>query len=308
MNQPFIQNQAFNFKDFFRSRSLLSRLIIINLAVWLGINLFKVILFLLQIHNFEFITYLAVPSNLDTLLAKPWTLITYMFTHEGFFHILFNMLVLYMGGTLFTGYFNDKKLLSTYIFGGLSGALFYIVFYNIFPAFKTEVSNSIALGASASVLAVLIAISVYMPNYTIYLLFIGRIKLIYVALILIAIDILSIDKSNSGGHLAHLGGALWGFIYVLQLRKGRDFSNMFNIFYQLVSSIKNQVSRLFNKRSKIKIEYKSETGRPLTDDEYNEMRADKQRKMDVILDKIAKSGYESLSKEEKEFLFKSSNK
>ena len=225
-------NPYLSIQSFFRSRSLLSKLIIINIVVWLGINICNVILFLFQVKtvhgsafgvqsatNFDIITYLAVPSNLYRLVQMPWTLLTYMFTHEGFFHILFNMLVLYMGGSLFSSYFNDKKLLSTYIFGGLFGAIFYVAAYNIFPVFKNEASYSMALGASASVIAVLVAIAVYIPNYTITLLLIGRIKLIWVALILIGIDLISIDKNNSGGHLAHLGGALWGYFFILQLKE-----------------------------------------------------------------------------------------
>ncbi len=300
------QHSTFNINNF-KSRSVLSQLIIINLAVWLAINLLKVLLFLFQVHNFDIIPYLGVPSSLDKLLTMPWTILTYMFTHEGFFHILFNMLLLYIGGSLFREYLNEKKLLSTYIFGGLFGALFYIASYNVFPAFRSVVSESIAIGASASVLAVLVAIAVYIPNYTISFLLVGRIKLIYVALIFVAIDLFSIDKGNPGGHLAHLGGALWGYIYILQLRKGRDLSNMLNVFYKLSSSISDFISKLFKKKSKIKIEYKSKTGRPLTDDEYNEVKVNRQGKMDEILDKIAKSGYDSLTKEEKEFLFKSNN-
>jgi membrane associated rhomboid family serine protease len=296
------QYSTFNFHNF-RSRSVLSQLIIINVAFWLAINLLKVLLFLFQVHNLEIITYLGVPSSIHKLLNMPWTIFTYMFTHEGFFHILFNMLLLYIGGSLFREYLNEKKLLSTYIFGGIFGALFYIASYNIFPVFSDVVSGSIAIGASASVLAVLVAIAVYIPNYTITFLLVGRIKLIYVALIFVAIDLLSINKDNPGGHLAHLGGALYGYIFILQLRKGRDLSNLLNIFYKLSS----QLSSLFKKKNKIKVEYKSKTGRPLTDDEYNEIRVNKQEKMDEILDKIAKSGYESLTKEEKEFLFKSNN-
>lgn len=301
-------NPNISFKSFFNRRSLLSKLIIINIAVWLAINIIKVLLFLFQVHNIEIVNYLAVPSSLHKLSVMPWTLVTYMFTHEGFFHILFNMLILYIGGSLFMQYFNDKKLLSTYIFGGIFGALFFILSYNIFPAFQNVVKGSIALGASASVLAVLVAIAVYIPNYTVSLFLLWRMKLIYVVLIFVAIDLLSIDKGNPGGHLAHLGGALWGYFYILQLKKGRDLSNILNIFYKIVSGFKFQVSKIKKPKSKIKIEYKSKTGRPLTDEEYNKIRAEKQERMDAILDKISKSGYDSLSKEEKEFLFKSGNK
>ena len=149
-----------------------------------------------------------------------------MFTQEGFFHIFFNMLLLYVGGKIFTDYLSEKKLLTTYIFGGLFGGLFYVASYNIFPAFQNVVSSSIAIGASASVLAILVAIAVYVPNYSITFLLIGRIKLIHVALIFIVIDLLSIEKDNPGGHLAHLGGALWGYSIYNAIKKGRkDFKD-----------------------------------------------------------------------------------
>ena len=292
--QPFL-----DFKNIFSGKTLLTRLIIINTAVWLAINLFKIILFLFKINDGDLIQYLGVPSNIHILFSRPWTIITYMFTQEGFFHILFNMILLYVGGMLFTEYLDEKKLFSTYIFGGIFGALFFIASYNIFPVFGTSVNQAIAIGASASVLAVFIAISTYIPDYSIYFFLIGRIKLKYVALIFIIIDIFSINKDNPGGHLAHLGGALWGFFYIMQLKKGRDFSNVLNFIYKF----KNP----FKKKPKFKVEYKRE-GRPLTDDEYNNLKAERQKKTDLILDKIAKRGYDSLTKEEKEFLFKSSNK
>jgi membrane associated rhomboid family serine protease len=291
------QSPFLDYRNIFSGKSIMSKLIIINIAVWLGINLFKVILFLFKINNLDIIEYLGVPSDFHILLSRPWTLITYMFTQEGFLHILFNMIMLYFGGLIFVEYLNEKQLLSTYIIGGIFGALFFILSYNIFPAFKGIVTESIAIGASASVLAVFIAIAVYIPNYTIYLFLVGRIKLIYVAFIFLAVDLLSINKGNPGGHLAHIGGALWGYIYIFQLKKGRDISSMLAHLLNLRSLFKKR-------RTKFKIEYKRE-GKPLTDEEYNANRAEKQKKIDEILDKIAKRGYESLSKEEKEFLFKS---
>ena len=212
-----------NYKNIFTGKSVLSKLIIINIAIWLAINIFKVILFLFKINTFDIISYLGVPSDIHILLLRPWTLITYMFTQEGFLHILFNMIMLYFGGLIFTEYLNERQLLSTYIIGGIFGALFFIASYNIFPVFRNVVSESIAIGASASVLAVFFAIALYIPNYTVYLFLIGRIKLIYVAFIFLAIDLLSITGGNPGGHLAHIGGALWGYIYILQLRKGQRY-------------------------------------------------------------------------------------
>ena len=289
-----------DFRNIFSGKSVISKLIIINVAVWLCINLFKVILFLFKINSIDIVEYLGVPSDIHTLLLRPWTIITYMFTQEEFFHILFNMIMLYFGGLIFTEYLNEKQLLSTYLIGGIFGALIFIASYNLFPAFNNVVSGSVAIGASASVLAVFFAIAIYIPNFTVNLLFIGKIKLIYVAFIFLAMDLIGINRGNAGGHLAHLGGALWGYIYILQLRKGKDISNIMNSLFNLRNPFKKN-------KTKFKIEYKRE-GRPLSDEEYNSARAQNQKKIDTILDKIAKKGYDSLSKEEKEFLFKSGSK
>jgi membrane associated rhomboid family serine protease len=245
--------------------------------------------------------WLAVPSDLHLLMTRPWTIVTYMFTQESFFHILFNMMVLYFGGRIFTEFLDDRKLVNTYIWGGLTGALFFIVSYNLFPVFSEDVRMSVALGASASVLAILVAIATYAPNYTVYLLLLGRIKLKYIAIVLVIIDLLSINRGNPGGHIAHLGGALWGFLSVMLYRKGLKNFPGINWY-----GIKNLFT-WFNKPRYTR--YKEvNTGRPLNDDEYNRIRAERQKKIDIILDKISKSGYDSLTKEEKELLFSASNK
>ena len=223
-----------------------------------------------------------------------------MFLHEGFMHILFNLLWLYFGGRIFSEFLGDKKLISTYILGGFAGAALYIVSFNIFPVFSEVYEISRLLGASASVLAVLIAISTYMPDYTVRLLFLGNVKLKYIAIFSIVLDILSIPNSNSGGHISHLGGALFGYLYVKQLQKGKDWSL---VFYRWI----NTLGTLFKskpKKSKIKVVHRKSRD----DYEYNAQKVNEQERVDQILDKISKSGYDSLSKEEKDFLFKASQK
>lgn len=295
-------------KKFFFSRNMLSRLILINAAVFLLVNISYLFYYLFKINpgnsicgsEVSGITYfLAVPSNTSALLMRPWTVITYMFLHEGFLHIFFNMIMLYFGGSLFMQYLGGKKLLSTYIFGGLSGAVFYILAFNFFPVFSELKYCSIAIGASASVLAVLVAIAMYIPDFTINLFMVFRVKMKYIALALIVIDLFSIQKENPGGHIAHLGGAFWGFIFIMSLKKNKDIYAIFNpirIFFK----------NLFKPKPKLRVDYKN--ARPVSDDEYNRIRAEKQQKIDEILDKISKRGYDSLSKEEKEFLFSSGNK
>jgi membrane associated rhomboid family serine protease len=302
-------NPIENIKTFFRQKSVLSRLIIINIAVFVFVNIVTLFLWLFQVNSeisnnlgiSPIVYWFAVPSDINLLLSKPWTLFTYMFLQVNLFHIFFNMFVLYFGGRIFLEYLNSKKLLGTYIWGGIAGGLFYVLAYNIFPVFSNTVSISIALGASASVLAILVAISVYVPNYTVTLFLFGRMKLKYIALILVAIDILSIQGDNPGGHIAHLGGALWGFLYIYFLKKGFDFNNIIRF---------NKISGYFKTYKKPKKYYSKSyySNRPLTDDEYNKRKAVNQEKIDEILDKISKSGYEKLTKEEKELLFKMSNK
>ncbi|MBN2615876.1 MAG: rhomboid family intramembrane serine protease [Bacteroidales bacterium] len=289
-------------KEIFFSKNILSRLILINTVVFLAANIVLLItwLFTGQTTQLSLLgTYLALPADLTQLAQKPWTVFTYMFLHEGFFHWFFNMVLLYFGGLLFLEYLSQRKLLITYLLGGLFGAVFFVLAFNIFPAFATIRPISVALGASASILAIIIAIATYVPDYHVHLFLIGRVPLKYLAIALVILDILSIQSQNPGGHIAHLGGALWGFIYGLSLRKGTDFYRIFDGL-NFPKLGRNKYTKFSTKRP--------QSGRPMTDEEYNKRRAASEHEIDAILDKIAKSGYGSLSKEEKEFLFKNSNK
>jgi len=299
------QNPFEDVKKFFKSKNMLVRLIIINVAVWLMIRFLDVLFDLFNLNVTEnIIAWLAVPAALGNLIFKPWTPITYMFLHYDFWHILFNMLWLYWFGRIFLEYLNERQLLSTYLFGGLAGALLYIISFNIFPKFQDTYIQSIALGASASVMAVVVAISYYVPNYKIHLLFLGPVRIIYIALFSIGLDIIMIKSSNSGGHLAHLGGAIWGFYFVYMLKKGTDLSSL--IKGLSLSKIKSYFYR--SRKTKFKNVYTNTSKRPVSDEDYNLKKNMDQKKIDKILDKISKSGYESLTKEEKEMLFRTSNK
>ena len=296
------QNPFENLKSFFKSKNVLVRLIIINIAVWLGIMFLDVLFDLFNANFIEnVISWLAVPAYLGKLLFRPWTLITYMFLHYDFWHILFNMLWLYWFGRIFLEYLNERQLFTTYILGGLAGAIFYILTFNIFPKFQDAYINSVALGASASVMAIVVAISYYVPNYRINLLFFGPVKIFYIAVISIVMDIIMIRSANSGGHLAHLGGAIWGFYYIYLLKKGIDISRYFDGFSF------NKIIASFKKPKKTKFKNVYTNTRPKRDEDYNFEKTKNQESIDKILDKISKSGYESLSKEEKELLFKASN-
>lgn len=283
-------------KNSFKNGSSLIKIIYVNIAVFLAVKLIGTFITLLQLNTgFSFVTWFAVPADINNLIFKPWTIFTYMFLHQDFLHIIFNMLWLYWFGQIFLQHFDNKKLLSVYIVGGLAGAALFILSFNIFPLFSQAVPVSIALGASASVMAIVVAISVYIPNHKIHLMFLGPVSLKYIALFSIVLDVISIASENAGGHIAHLGGALFGYLYIVQLRKGKNITKGFDRFMDKIFS-------LFKPKDKFKVTYK----RPVNDIEYNRNNVSKQKNIDKILDKIADSGYDSLSKSEKETLFKNS--
>tara|TARA_B100000530_G_scaffold18087_2_gene12107 strand:+ start:1746 stop:2510 length:765 start_codon:yes stop_codon:yes gene_type:complete len=250
------------------------------------INFYYVLIFLFKTET-KLIFYLGLSANLDLLSNKPWSILTYMFVHEDLLHLIINLCWLYFGGKIFINYLNSRDLLSTYIMGGLSGAAIYMLSFNIFPVFEVVKMNSLAIGASASVLAVLFASATYTPNFPINIFFSKSIKLKHIAMLAIMIDILSIPEGNSGGHIAHIGGGLYGFLYVY-LKKYNINSNY------LIDNI-----LFFLKRRNNQFIYSKKEN----DYEYNYRKKNEQKRIDSILDKVSQSGYDSLSKEEKDTLF-----
>ena len=271
----------------FQSGNQLFLFIGINVLVFLTIGLVLVgeVLFGKSRETTEFIVrQIAMPAYVPALAPKFWTIIAYMFGHKDFFHILFNMLWLYWMGRIFLDFMNQKQFTFLYFAGGIAGALFFIIFYNVFPVFKEVLPGATLLGASASVMAIVVATATLLPDYTISLLFLGPVKLKYIALVYVLLDILGIAGGNPGGSIAHLGGAFIGFIYIKQLRGGNDWSKM------------------FLKKTKLTVVKK---GNPTT---IKKTSLPDQEIIDTILDKISKSGYDSLSKKEKEQLFNASKK
>jgi len=283
----------------FRTGSSLTRLIYLNIAVFLLISVGSIIGYLLnnQALSLKILNLFSVPSSVKAFILRPWTLITYMFTHKDLLHILFNMLWLYWFGTIFLEYLDQKKLVSVYLLGGITGAIVYMISFNIFPAFDQVVSESVAIGASASVLAIVVAIAVYVPDYSVTLFLLGRIKIKWVALAIFILTSVMDFSVNSGGKLAHIGGALFGYLYTVNLRRGRDLGKGLNKSIDFLATI-------FKPRKKMRVTYKKRT----TDYEYNKARTDHQEQINRILDKISKGGYDSLTKEEKDLLFSESQK
>ncbi len=279
-------------KESFRRGSALTRLIYINLGVFVVIRVINVFYFLGGL-EFPFLNWLALPADFGMLASRPWTLLTYMFLHFDFLHILFNLLWLYWMGQIFLIYFDERKLVSLYLMGGIAGGLFYVAGYNSFPVFSEIVVDSRLLGASASVIAIVAALAVHAPNHTIHLMFIGPVKMKYLALFSVLMYVIGISSSNAGGNLAHLGGAFWGIIYVLQARKRPDSGKK-------TTSVFSGMKNPFSSKPKVKVSYR----KPSDEIEYNRLKNQEKARMNEILDKISKSGYDSLSKEEKEILFR----
>jgi len=287
-------------KDSFKQGGALTRLIYINIGVFVVIRIIYALFSLSGYANsFPLVNWLSVPATPEDLLFKPWSLITYMFLHFDFFHILFNLLYLFWFGKIFLQYFNPRQLLGVYFLGGISGALFYILFYNTFPELYKLAPNSIMMGASASVMAIIFAAARYAPNFRVHLVFLGPVKLLNIALAMLIIDLVSISNmSNTGGHLAHIGGALFGVYYSARLVKGKDLTLGFN-------RMMDKIVSMFSSRPKMKVKYKKQ--RPVNDMDYNAQKRAHQKHIDHILEKIKASGYDSLSKQEKEDLFNASN-
>jgi membrane associated rhomboid family serine protease len=239
-----------------------------------------------HIHTFTE-DYLRIPSYLPKLLHHFWTPLTYMFLHAGYMHIIFNMLWLYWMGQIFEEYLGNKRTIGVYLLGGLTGGFFFVLFYNVFPLFTQTaglVEGSTTVGASAAVMSIVVATATLLPDYTISMLFIGPVRLKWVALVIVIIDFLGVTGLNAGGELSHLGGALFGFVYVKQLQRGHDWVGFF--------------TNLFKKRSKLKV--------VASNGAKKAGNAPRQEEIDRILDKISQSGYDSLNKQEKEILFRAS--
>ena len=294
-------------KNEFRSGNVLTQLIIINVAMFIAINFVHLILFLsmgdrmLAAVKFdEVLSWLMIPADFMKLITRPWTIITHMFAHQGFFHLLFNMLWLYWFGRILRDLTGNKMVLPLYILGGLAGAALLIVSYNVFPVLAGELPYAKALGASAGVMAIVIGTATLAPDYVMHLILIGPVRLKYIALFTLLLDVIGIPGPNTGGHIAHLGGALLGFVLVKQMQRGNDWSISFHNFT-------NAVIAAFKPQNGPRMAYKNKKGKTTqATRKTSKANFSKQEKIDQILDKISQSGYDSLTAEEKAFLFKAS--
>lgn len=291
---------ADKFRYKLQTATVVEKLIALNVLFFILFFLAKTISFLFQWSSDFLLEWFVFPKEPGEYIFKPWSIITYSFLHSGIWHILSNMLILYYAGIYFLTYFSPKKLLTFYFMGVIIGALVYMLSYNLFPAFQGT-GKSYLLGASAGVMSVLVGIATHVPNLRIRLFILGSIKFWYIAAFLVLLDIIQIPISNSGGHLAHLGGALFGYIYATQLRRGNDIAGGFE---KAIGSFLSLFDNSKKKKSTMRTVYKKPAQSPTSKTfvKFNS-KSEKQEKIDAILDKISKSGYDSLTKQEKDFLF-----
>lgn len=279
-----------NLKNRYLNGTIVEKLIYINIAFFVITLLTSVFQGLYKGEINWLVEWFSLDDNYSALIKKPWSLLTYGFLHADFLHLLMNLIVLYFIGNLFVEYFTEKQLLIFYLLGTFFGGLLFIFSQNYFPLFEGK--SSILVGASAGISAIFIGVATYIPNYQLKLRFIGFVKLWYLAAFWIGLDVIALIGDNAGGHFAHLGGSLFGFLYVSKA-SNKDI----NVFNKLAAIFKA-------KKSSLKTVHKSTEKRTNTvkNTDFN------QQQIDVILDKISKSGYDTLTKTEKEFLFKQGKK
>lgn len=282
----------------YRHGSYLTKLIYINLAIWIMVRLAAVVLILGGNENLSFVEWLSLPASFGQFLSRPWTLVSYMFLHYELLHLILNLLWLYSFGRIFLEYHPPRKLLSLYLWGGLWGGLFFMAAYNFFPYFQQAIDFSQLLGASAAVIAIVVATAVYVPNHVIHLILIGPVKIKWIALFSVVLYVVNLTGSNAGGNFAHLGGAFWGLFYMTLFKSGFDIS----------ARTEHLLDRLFSwskPKKNLKVKYNSGNYR---DYDYNREKKAEQEEINRVLDKISSSGYDSLTSDEKEKLFKMGGK
>ncbi len=292
-------------KGYWKSGNPMFRLILINLSVFIAIMVFRVIFALsvgksdFYMMELELLKFTGVHEDIPSgWYFNLYTIILYQFIHFDLFHILGNMIFLYFFGQIFIHLLGSKRVIPTYLLGGIFGGLLYIIAYNVSPSLQSPIGG-ILIGASASVYALAMAAVFYRPNFEVALFGQFRVKLMWIGAFFILYNLAMIPAGNNvGGLISHIGGAILGYLSIVNLKSKNNIVNMF-------SSLLNWIKNLFKPKPKLKVSYKKETNR----DDYNYMdyKKAKQDKIDAILDKISKNGYDSLSKEEKEFLFKQSN-
>ena len=290
--------------------SMLLRIIFINIGVFLLLHLVAIGAMLFNMPGDDVLQWVELPSDLWLVLKRPWTLVTYMFAHYGLLHILFNMLWLYWLGRIFMEFFSPKQLTGLYLLGGWGGALLYLLSINLLPYFTSNPSVYYMLGASASVIAIVVATAVYAPDYKIGLLFLGEVSIKWVALVTVLIAIIGIEGGNAGGNIAHIGGAIVGAWFTLRIKQGRDITRPLNAAIDAIVGLFNGRSLPKFKRPVRRQAPEDTTTRQQQPSSNHHRPADtvSEEELDAILGKIKVAGYDALTDEEKDKLFKASRR
>lgn len=289
----------------FAEAQMPQRFIYVNVALFLLVWLVVVVLTLFNVDGSAVQRWLELPAWPVSFLRQPWSIITYMFMHADVLHLLFNMLWLYWFGRLFLYLFSERHFCGLYFFGGLCGGALYMLFYNIFPYFSGTVQVAHLLGASASVLAITVATAVREPEFRVRLFLFGEIRLKYLAIVMVAMDLLLMTSSNAGGHIAHLGGALSGWWFAVALRKGHDITAWINRFIDVVVDCFTALGKPRSRKPKMKVTYHFKENSTNRNTSQSSTRTEE---IDRILDKLKQSGYSSLTDEEKKSLFDASKR
>ena len=295
------------FKNFYQKYlrgNIVAKFVFANVAFYVLFLLIGVFSTLFNVGGLAngFLSLFELPASLVLFASRPWTLFSYMFVHTGVSHLLWNMVALYMFGKIFMNFYSERQFVGMYILGGLFGALFYVVAYNMFPYFAPYIGVSRLVGASAAVTAVIVASAVRSPQYRINLLLFGSVKLSTLAIVTVVISFLMLSGGNAGGNFAHLGGAFAGWLVAYLLNKGVDIVSILFKPWDWVKS-------LFSRRSApARPRYNYVRGGRNADYEYNANRRATDAEVDRILEKIKQNGYASLSEDEKRTLFEASSR
>mgnify|MGYP001152576909 CR=1 FL=1 len=283
----------------FSRSTMLMKLVWINIAVFVLLRITAIVCMFAGTPGFleEVMRQVQLPSHLSTLATRPWTVITYMFSQYDVLHILFNLLWFYWFGTLFRMVSTPRQMLALYIYGGLGGAVMFLLAYNLIPTFAY--THGWLIGSSASVIAIVTATAILMPDFRMHLLFIGSVSLKWIAIATIGLVLIGVTGSNAGGEFAHIGGVIVGAWYGLMMKRGQDITRPLNRLFDMFVNGWHSITsiRLRNKTPESSYKYQSSSASsPSIDD-------DDRAQLDEILDKIKKSGYAALTPEERKRLF-----
>lgn len=293
--------------EFSKTNNAVVKLILLNLFVFVTVIVLYVIFTFGQYPAYYdwVMEQLRLPADFNSFLHKPWTLLTNFFVHQGPFHIFFNMLSLYWFGRVLEEYLGSRRLVALYLLGGLGGGLLFLAMYNTLPYFQGELANTTLVGASGAIFAVILGAATLLPEHTFFVFLIGPVRLKYIAALCIIISMAQLVGPNAGGNLAHLAGAMVGFGFIKSLKKGHDWGAP-------IYAINDFFQKLFTRRPNVHVPQRARATTTSaarhfnTGSENSAILIPNQDEIDAILDKISKSGYESLTREEKQKLYKAS--